>query len=655
MDDEEEMVVVGKREALMITGSATGARLRQKSKLVLLPNIFSRLLFVYLVFTSMTGLQWQTPQVANVVDAAALSKNATLPEVSMKTAELASSYPPTPAPRPNYAPTQSSLLSALSGGSQAQPRSNATPASNHSSEDGSGFYGGSHPDSGENTLGRTSGIGSALPGSGSCVEGSGSRVDGSESRVEDSRGCATDRDSGHRVGDQDSGHHAAASSSNSVPTKKKKRSEMGPEERKLMRQAANDRASQLTSDIDNMLDEIDKLYKKVADDNNVGVHRVKELARHLPSIKPQKRASNYNVLLYFKTQQLNDGVAVGDKIHLRDLHTALKADDELMDALNDPDLMEEYRQQYDSEKSEETLKAIRVSKASAAKFVAGKINLLQQEADFMFEATRSQTLGFVARGSWDYTVHSCYYGTGPGDEFLRKNFNIGAQDMAIMWENHVCELEKRGNRKLTRNETDKELADLITSRLREITGLNNVLMSYATYEKTIIVPYKVNIVGWPEGVVMASPQKLSAANVRVVYEGWKAGAIRWERMSSLDHKAFVRALEEEDALNPTAKAKRSDAGGSHRKRKRDNGNEEVRAQTKNSKVKKSSEMKTSSKALAKTLVKKGSLKGGSVRASKKSGGARRKSSKFVVDTNEEEDDGNSNGEEEEEEEEEVSE
>ncbi|KAF9060668.1 hypothetical protein BDP27DRAFT_1429779 [Rhodocollybia butyracea] len=647
MDDDEEMVVVGKREALMITGSATGARLRQKFKLVLLPNIFSRLLFVYLVFTSMTGLQWQTPQVANVVDAAALSKNATLPEVSMKTAELASSYPPTPAPRPNYAPTQSSLMSALSGGSQAQPRSNATPASNHSSEDGSGFYGGSHPDSGENTLGRTSGIGSALPGSGSCVEGSGSRVDGSESHVEDSRGRATDRDSGHRVGDQDSGHRTAASSSNTVPTKKKKRSEMGPEERKLMRQAANDRASQLTSDIDNMLDEIDKLYKKVADDNNVGVHRVKELARHLPSIKPQKRASNYNVLLYFKTQQLNDGVAVGDKIHLRDLHTALKADDELMDALNNPDLMEEYRQQYDSEKSEETLKAIRVSKASAAKFVAGKINLLQQEISCLKQrALKPLGSWLVAHGTIPYTPATMVQ--APATSFFEKNFNIGAQDMAIMWENHVCELEKRGNRKLTRNETDKELADLITSRLREITGLNNVLMSYAAYEKTIIVPYKVNIVGWPEGVVTASPQKLSAANVRVVYEGWKAGAIRWERMSSLDHKAFVQALEEEDALNPTAKAKHSDAGGSHRKRKRDNGNEEVRARTKNSKAKKSSEMKTSSKASAKTLVKKGSSKGGSVRASKKSGGARRKSSKFVVDTDEEEDDGNSNGEEEEE-------
>lgn len=111
------------------------------------------------------------------------------------------------------------------------------------------------------------------------------------------------------VGDapQASGAHVGRSTSDSVPVRKKKRSEMGPQERKLMRKAADERATKLTEDVDDMLDEIDELYLKVAESNSVSVQRVKDLARRLPSIKPQKKASNYNVLLHFKTQELNGG------------------------------------------------------------------------------------------------------------------------------------------------------------------------------------------------------------------------------------------------------------------------------------------------------------------------------------------------------------
>ncbi|KAF9065532.1 hypothetical protein BDP27DRAFT_1424734 [Rhodocollybia butyracea] len=435
----------------------------------------------------MAGLQWQTPQVAEVVDVAALNKSAMLPDASLKTAELINLYPPAPAPKPNYAPTQSSFMSALSScaeadNGQTQPiskRALASALTNHHDEDSH-----LHPD----------GLSSS------------------------SSGTFTPQTSGSHI--RGSGHNRSISDGGSPP------------DRHDDALSGNLSIRNAPRGSENCIEDSGSLNRLSASGG-------------IPVKKKKKRSSCEK----------------------------LKADEELMAALNDPEQMQEFREQYDSEKKEDSLKAIQVSKKLAAKFVAGKVNQLQQEADFLVEAMHCQMLGFVARGSWDHMVHSCYYGTGPGNEFLRKNFKIGAQDMAILWKNHICKLEKCGDRQLTQGEIDKELAKLITSCLHEITGLNNILMSYTAYARAIVVPHKVRIVGWPEEVTLGSPQKLSAENVRAVYQGWKMGTIRWERMSFLDHKLYVQGLENDGKLNPKSTTKRSDAGGSHKKRKRTNGDD----------------------------------------------------------------------------------
>lgn len=92
-----------------------------------------------------------------------------------------------------------------------------------------------------------------------------------------------------------------------APPKKKKRSEMGAEERRLMRKAADDRAVKLSEDIDKLLEEQDELFAKYAEENGVTVERVKKLAHQAPSMKSHKKASDYNVLVYFKGKELNAG------------------------------------------------------------------------------------------------------------------------------------------------------------------------------------------------------------------------------------------------------------------------------------------------------------------------------------------------------------
>lgn len=110
-----------------------------------------------------------------------------------------------------------------------------------------------------------------------------------------------------------------------MPPKKKKRSEMGTEERRIMRQAVQDCSEKLSADIIKLLEEQEELFAKYAELNNISVDWVKKLAYQVPSIKAQKEASNYNILVYFKGKELNISklIASSDYLFLLTLNPSL--------------------------------------------------------------------------------------------------------------------------------------------------------------------------------------------------------------------------------------------------------------------------------------------------------------------------------------------
>lgn len=59
----------------------------------------------------------------------------------------------------------------------------------------------------------------------------------------------------------------------------------------------------------------------------------------------------------------------------------------------------------------------------------------------MFESTDVNVFGVVARGSFESTVVSGYFGCGSADAFLRKHFKVGVQEMVDLWEAYVCSNE----------------------------------------------------------------------------------------------------------------------------------------------------------------------------------------------------------------------
>lgn len=88
-------------------------------------------------------------------------------------------------------------------------------------------------------------------------------------------------------------------------------------------------------------------------------------------------------------------------------------------------------------------------------------------------------------------------------------------------------------------------------------------MSYAKFDKLIVLPYKVRIIGWPNDVPFCYPQKLAADEVRTLHESLMQGTTHWTRMTGSEHCAVARELEKADELSLQDRGQHSDAGKKH--------------------------------------------------------------------------------------------
>ncbi|KAE9391922.1 hypothetical protein BT96DRAFT_945036 [Gymnopus androsaceus JB14] len=257
-----------------------------------------------------------------------------------------------------------------------------------------------------------------------------------------------------------------------LPPRKKKRSEM---------------------DIDKLLDEQEELFTKYANLNDISMEHIKKLANQLPSMKPQKKSSDYNILVYFKGKEVNAGQGKGSRTALKDLRTKVKEDKDLQEIFQDPEAMKALCQKYNEEKAEEKVAA------------SGLAN-----AHFLYESTDANSFGMV--------VH-----------------------VLNLYESYVVMEEKE-----------------------EITGAANLSMSYVSFAKNIVVPYKVNITGWPDDVPRSYPQQLAADHTKRLYNAWNSSEAHWYCMTPAEAKTYQSNAEKNRELEPRVRKKQADAGSKRR-------------------------------------------------------------------------------------------
>ncbi|KAJ3892329.1 hypothetical protein GG344DRAFT_76008 [Lentinula edodes] len=541
----------------------------------------------------MSNLTWCEPVVSQPLDAYQISSNEPLPPASTQTVAAIAACSSLPLTKPNYQPTGSSVAAFLASScenavspTRDSPSHPMSVSANRRPQDSTGYATLTQLDSAssraQEILGsRTS---TAVP-SGACSDsasgrntsnatssatllaggllkekGAGAASAEAANGVVSAQGThtaagptATAAGNGSMTVSQSGPIPLAPSSANNaappvcLPLIKKKRSEMGQAEKAAARKAALARAEKLSLDLERLLVDQNELKAKVAEENNITVARVSTLLNQVSARTGSKKASDYNVLVFLKTQELNALRPAGAKFSLKDIHAAVKEDEELMEALKDPELMAEYREFFDSEKAEQKVAAVR--------------------ADFLVDATGAAVFGIVARGSFESSVTSSFFGWGPADAFLRKYFGKGIQEVTDLFEAYVCTAEKMGTRKLYQSEMISKVVRLITQGLREVTGISSLTMSYANFNKLILVPYKVDVTGWPEDVDRIYPQKLSAEAVRTLHDAWTNGTAHWIRLGAQEYRARLHALNSEGKLDPKPRQHRSDMGGKHQKRK----------------------------------------------------------------------------------------
>ncbi|KAF9059082.1 hypothetical protein BDP27DRAFT_1431880 [Rhodocollybia butyracea] len=348
---------------------------------------------------------------------------------------------------------------------------------------------------------------------------------------------------------------------------KPKRATMGAAERKALKESALVKQRLLLDDVAAAMEEQDKRFEEIAEEHGVTVDRVKQLALNASPLKQKRKISDFNIALHFKSLEVNTGIPMGSRTKVAEIRELVREDEFWQAVLKEPELMQEWRDKYDDEKSEDAAsKLSRVSTKAATQAASKSLALIQSQCEYAYEHSAVNTFGIMGRGSFDSKAQPAFFGCGPADGFLREKFTINIHQFMNLWDSYVTSQNALGSKALSMTAMNKDTVHMILQSLREITGVQNILMSYSRFDAAIVVPYKVKVVGWPEDIDFASPQTLTRADpTKRLHDAWKDGIAHWCKLTASEHRAAVQKLE--DATNPRPQKQRSDVGGLH-KRKR---------------------------------------------------------------------------------------
>ncbi|KAE9392977.1 hypothetical protein BT96DRAFT_999869 [Gymnopus androsaceus JB14] len=307
---------------------------------------------------------------------------------------------------------------------------------------------------------------------------------------------------------------ATVESVSGLGASRKKRSVMGAEERKLLKQSGVDKQDKLMDTINDATTAYEAKLEEIANANGYKVDRIKQLALYSPPIKSRCEVSDWNIMVYFKGKELNDDKGPGNRKTLNKICEELHKDKDLMAAMNDSEEMKIYCEEYyEAKEAESKGKVQRVSGKSMAQVALKTLDLLQAQCDYAFLTVGTNSFGITTCGSFKKDTAKGFFG---------ECFNA-----------YVCTKEALGKKKLSKADMAKAMVKLINRGLEEITGVKDLVMAYSKYEESIVAVYKVVIDGWPEDILRVLPQSLmKVEDVKELYDAWLEGQACWQKLTS---------------------------------------------------------------------------------------------------------------------------
>ncbi|KAJ7585923.1 hypothetical protein C8J56DRAFT_891783 [Mycena floridula] len=300
----------------------------------------------------------------------------------------------------------------------------------------------------------------------------------------------------------------------------------------LGRDIAHDKRTQLNEKLLQFMADQDKKLEELALAEGATLEHCRTLLR--TALKPKRKESVQNAFVSLKALELDADRAPGDKLKLKDIQAAVAADTSMQEAT-----------ETEKEKVKELLAEKHLEKA----------------------CTGAIGFGFLTRGDIDSNGAACWWACGNGVDFIKEKLNMGMWDMQRSFESWAIAASSAGPSKSPSNMNDrkKACATIILSNLVYITRSKDIQMSYANYDRNMIITHKVHLIGWPTHVPFGAPSTLTCSgDVRSLLEALETGSCHWEKVTKKQLDAAKGRVELEP---PKKRRERSDVRGTHAKRK----------------------------------------------------------------------------------------
>ncbi|KAJ7586888.1 hypothetical protein C8J56DRAFT_1051189 [Mycena floridula] len=322
----------------------------------------------------------------------------------------------------------------------------------------------------------------------------------------------------------------------------------------LGRDTARENRAKLNDRLRQFVEEQDKVLEQIALEEDTTIEHCRELLR--TTLKKKRKESAQNAFVSLKALELNADRAPGNKLKLKDIQAAVVADKTMQEAT------EEEKQKVKellAEKRLEKVQGARGSHAGESKDMAAFSRRMG------IERTGAIGFKFVTRNDNDSNGAACWWSTGNAVHFVKERLNMGMWDMQRSFESWAVAASSAAVLKGPSNMKDrkKACAEIILSNLVYISHSKDIQMSYANYDRDIIMAYKVHLIGWPPHVPFGAPSGMSRnGDIRDLLEALESGACCWARVSKKELDAARTRVASE---LPKKRKGRSDIGGTHAK------------------------------------------------------------------------------------------
>ncbi|KAJ7586933.1 hypothetical protein C8J56DRAFT_1165142 [Mycena floridula] len=339
--------------------------------------------------------------------------------------------------------------------------------------------------------------------------------------------------------------------------KKKPLTEAQKASLQIGRAVAEEKRSSLNTRLLDFVAEQDKKLEKIAEEEGVTVEHCRRLLSSGLKIKRKENARN--ALVSLKAFEMNADRPPGQKAKLEEIQAAVAADKTMQEA-TDKEILK--AKELLAEKRSARAQGSRGSHASEAKDIAAFSRKTGEDFFNLNQHTGAVGFGFVTRGNIDCTGTPCWWASGNAAEFVMEKLNQGMWDLLREFESWaICAANGPSKGPSNINERKKACAAIILSNLVYIMRTKDIQMSYANYDREIVVAHKVHLIGWPGQVPFGAPSSLTrTGDIRDLLDALQSGACRWAKVSK---KELDDAKSRVAAEVPKRRQKRSDTGGTH--------------------------------------------------------------------------------------------